>query len=192
MGDYNKLKGTDKTLAEDEMMLYSYKTDYEYDSFTIDGVGTWKVETMKEPPIGVGNAMANMQGSYQVVVKDLSVIEKIATAYETINAKPLQDGTLYLLSLKECYDFDLKCDEEKQIEIYKDILESFEHISEAADEQGNRMGDSLANYYADSKAYGRRFHCAQRRIVFPRSASRSGIPVRYCADYVLQADFRRI
>ena len=95
--------------------------------------------------------MANMQGSYQVVVKDLSVIEKIATAYETINAKPLQDGTLYLLSLKECYDFDLKCDEEKQIEIYKDILESFEHISEAADEQGNRMGDSLANYYADSK-----------------------------------------
>ena len=61
--------------------------------------------------------MANMQGSYQVVVKDLSVIEKIATAYETINAKPLQDGTLYLLSLKECYDFDLKCDEEKQIEI---------------------------------------------------------------------------
>lgn len=99
--------------------------------------------------------MANMQGSYQVVVKDLSVIEKIATAYETINAKPLQDGTLYLLSLKECYDFDLKCDEEKQIEIYKDILESFEHISEAADEQGNRMGDSLANYYADSKAYGK-------------------------------------
>ncbi len=95
MDDYNKLKGTDKTLAEDEMMLYSYKTDYEYDSFTIDGVGTWKVETMKEPPIGVGNAMANMQGSYQVVVKDLSVIEKIATAYETINAKPLQDGTLY-------------------------------------------------------------------------------------------------
>ena len=67
MDDYNKLKGTDKTLAEDEMMLYSYKTDYEYDSFTIDGVGTWKVETMKEPPIGVGNAMANMQGSYQVV-----------------------------------------------------------------------------------------------------------------------------
>ena len=61
MDDYNKLKGTDKTLAEDEMMLYSYKTDYEYDSFTIDGVGTWKVETMKEPPIGVGNAMANMQ-----------------------------------------------------------------------------------------------------------------------------------
>ena len=101
------------------------------------------------------NAMANMQGSYQGVVKDLSVIEKIATAYETINAKPLQDGTLYLLSLKECYDFDLKCDEEKQIEIYKDILESFEHISEAADEQGNRMGDSLANYYADSKAYGK-------------------------------------
>ena len=83
------------------------------------------------------------------------MIEKIATAYETINAKPLQDGTLYLLSLKECYDFDLKCDEEKQIEIYKDILESFEHISEAADEQGNRMGDSLANYYADSKAYGK-------------------------------------
>ena len=62
---------------------------------------------------------------------------------------------MYLLSLKECYDFDLKCDEEKQIEIYKDILESFEHISEAADEQGNRMGDSLANYYADSKAYGK-------------------------------------
>ena len=31
MDDYNKLKGTDKTLAEDEMMLYSYKTDYEYD-----------------------------------------------------------------------------------------------------------------------------------------------------------------
>ena len=101
MDDYNKLKGTDKTLAEDEMMLYSYKTDYEYDSFTIDGVGTWKVETMKEPPIGVGSAMANMQGSYQVVVKDLSVIEKIATAYETINAKPLQDGTLYLLSLQD-------------------------------------------------------------------------------------------
>lgn len=155
LDDYNKLNGTDKTLAEDEMMLYSYKTDYEYESFTIDGAGTWKVKTLTEAPIGIGDAMANMQGTYQIVVKDLSVIGKIADAYETINAKPLQDGTLYLLSLKECYDFDLECGQEEQIDIYNEILESFEQISEATDEQGNRTGDSLANYYADCKASGK-------------------------------------
>lgn len=155
MDDYNRLHGTDETLAEDEMLLYAYKTDYEYESFTINGVGTWEVKTLEEPPIKVGTAMANMQGTYQIVVKDLSVIEKIATAYETINAKPLQDGTLYLLTLKECYDFDLECDQEEQIEIYEEILESFGQLSNVTDEQGHRAGDSLANYYADCKASGK-------------------------------------
>lgn len=155
MDDYNRLNGTDETLAEDEMLIYSYKTDYKYDSFTIDGVGTWKVRMLEEAPIEVGTATVNMQGGYQIVVKDLSVIEKIATAYETINAKPLQDGTLYLLALKECYDFDLECGQEEQIDIYNEILESFEHVSEATDEQGNRTGDLLANYFADCKASGK-------------------------------------
>lgn len=155
MDDYNRLHGTDETLAEDEMLLYAYKTDYEYESFTINGVGTWEVKTLEESPIKVGTAMANMQGTYQIVVKDLSVIEKIATAYETINAKPLQDGTLYLLTLKECYDFDLECDQEEQIEIYEEILESFGQLSNVTDEQGQRAGDSLANYYADCKASGK-------------------------------------
>ena len=155
MDDYNRLHGTDETLAEDEMLLYAYKTDYEYESFTINGVGTWEVKTLDEPPIKVGTAMANMQGTYHIIVKHLSVIEKIATAYETINAKPLQDGTLYLLTLKECYDFDLECDQEEQIEIYEEILESFGQLSNVTDEQGQRAGDSLANYYADCKASGK-------------------------------------
>ena len=155
MDDYNRLNGTDETLAEDEMLIYSYKTDYKYDSFTIDGVGTWKVRMLEEAPIEVGTATVNMQGGYQIVVKDLSVIEKIATAYETINAKPLQDGTLYLLALKECYDFNLECGQEEQIDIYNEILESFEHVAEATDEQGNRTGDLLANYFADCKASGK-------------------------------------
>ena len=67
MDDYNKLKGTDKTLAEDEMMLYSYKTDYEYDSFTIDGVGTWKVEDNERTSDRVGNAWRICRGHIRLL-----------------------------------------------------------------------------------------------------------------------------
>ena len=54
------------------------------------------------------NAMANMQGSYQVVVKDLSVIEKSSDCVRNDQCKTFAGRNIVPASLKECYDFDLK------------------------------------------------------------------------------------
>ena len=91
-------------------------------------------------------AQANAEGSYFIVVKDLSVIQQIE---EYRNSLAEEDDSLIVTYIEESYGFDLSCDDEKQTEIYNTILE---RIGELISQEN---GVDYPHYYIDSKAGGR-------------------------------------
>ena len=144
--DYNRLTGESREMADDELLLYPFKADYNYDRISIAGFGTWNVELLEQQPFPVGMAQANAEGSYFIVVKDLSVIQQIE---EYRNSLAEEDDSLIVTYIEESYGFDLSCDDEKQTEIYNTILE---RIGELISQEN---GVDYPHYYIDSKAGGR-------------------------------------
>lgn len=144
--DYNRLTGESREMADDELLLYPFKADYDYARMSIAGSGTWNVELLERQPFPVGTAQANAEGSYFIVVKDLSVIQQIE---EYRNSLAEEDDSLIVTYIEESYGFDLSCDDEKQTEIYNTILE---RIGELVNQEN---GVDYPHYFIDSKAGGR-------------------------------------
>ena len=144
--DYNRLTGESREMTDDELLLYPFKSDYDYDRISIAGFGTWNVELLEQQPFPVGTAQANAEGSYFIVLKDLSVIQQIE---EYRNSLAEEDDSLIVTYIEESYGFDLSCDDEKQTEIYNTILE---RIGELVSQEN---GVDYPHYYIDSKAGGR-------------------------------------
>ena len=144
--DYNRLTGENRKMEDDEILLYPFKTDYDYDALSIAGCGTWDVELLDRQPFPVGTAQTDVMGSFFIVVKDLSVIQQIE---EYRNSLAEEDDSLFLAYIEESYGFDLPCDDEKQIEIYNTILERIGALTSQED------GVDYPHYYIDSKAGGR-------------------------------------
>ena len=84
LDDYNRITGEHRALDEDELFLYPYKTGYDYDTITIGDCGTWQVDLMDEQPFPVGTAQTNMMGAFFIVVKDISVVQRIEEYRNTL------------------------------------------------------------------------------------------------------------
>lgn len=143
---YNRLTGENREMADDEFLLYPFKADYDYDTISITGCGTWNVELLEQQPFPVGRAQANAEGSYFIVAKDLSVIQQIE---EYRNSLAQEDDSLTAAYIEESYGFDLTCDDEKQTEIYNTILERIGALT------SQENGVEYPHYFIDSKAGGR-------------------------------------
>lgn len=144
--DYNRLTGENRKMENDEILLYPFKTDYDYDTLSIAGCGTWDVELLDRQPFPAGMAQADIMGSLFIVVKDLPVIQQIE---EYRNSLAKEDDSLSVLYIEESYGFDLSCDDEKQMEIYNTILERIKALTSQED------GVDYPHYFIDSKAGGR-------------------------------------
>ena len=143
---YNRLTGENREMTDDEFLLYPFKADYDYDTISIAGGGTWNVELLEQQPFPVGAAQANAEGSYFIVAKDLSVIQQIE---EYRNSLAQEDDSLIATYIEESYGFDLACDDEKQTEIYNTILERIGALT------SQENGVEYPHYFIDSKAGGR-------------------------------------
>lgn len=143
---YNRLTGENREMTDNEFLLYPFKADYDYDTISITGCGTWNVELLEQQPFPVGAAQANAEGSYFIVAKDLSVIQQIE---EYRNSLAQEDDSLIATYIEESYGFDLSCDDEKQTEIYNTILERIGALT------SQENGVEYPHYFIDSKAGGR-------------------------------------
>lgn len=143
---YNRLTGENREMTDNEFLLYPFKADYDYDTISITGCGTWNVELLEQQPFPVGAAQANAEGSYFIVAKDLSVIQQIE---EYRNSLAQEDDSLIATYIEESYGFDLACDDEKQTEIYNTILERIGALT------SQENGVEYPHYFIDSKAGGR-------------------------------------
>ena len=143
---YNRLTGENREMTDNEFLLYPFKADYDYDTISITGCGTWNAELLEQQPFPVGAAQANAEGSYFIVAKDLSVIQQIE---EYRNSLAQEDDSLIATYIEESYGFDLSCDDEKQTEIYNTILERIGALT------SQENGVEYPHYFIDSKAGGR-------------------------------------
>lgn len=149
LDDYNALSGEKTELKENEIMLYPKKMDYTYDTLTLDGCGTWNVRLLKKEPYIVGPVQVNMEGSMLMVVKDMSVLKNI----EAVLHQERQDGGVNsYIYIEENYEFDLACDDDRQIEIFRSIADKINKVKE--------QRENMPDFLIDSKVLGRQDYIA--------------------------------
>lgn len=109
---------------------------------------------MDEQPFPVGTAQANMMGAFFIVVKDISVVQRIE---EYRNTLAEQDESMVPDYISESYGFDLSCGDGKQVEIYNTILERISELTdgEKSISDGTETAVDYPSYYIESKAAGR-------------------------------------
>lgn len=137
--DYNKVMGESKTLADDEVLIYSTKSDYDYDTITLEDAGTWKVKEVVDDFTDNGNDTMSVIASVFIFVPDINKWENM---FDDIVAK--YGGANDLTSYKRSYyAFDLSCSDEKQIEIENEISSRLKAIED--DQQINITVEGVAS-----------------------------------------------
>lgn len=116
--DYNRLMNKNETLADDEIIIYSGKSDYDYNELTIDGLNTMTIKKQADEFI------TNIEESYTAVssififVSDIEKIEEFDSYQKKIYGE-------HASFIQEYYGFDIACKDEKKIEVLGDIDKAF-------------------------------------------------------------------
>ncbi|MBC5787141.1 ABC transporter permease [Clostridium facile] len=112
--DYNKLMGTNETLGENEALLFATKSDYPYDTISLENFGTVTIKQTVPEFVGNGDdAMMITSSIYLFVPKD--------TMIGIYNAQYSIYGDEIASACKDYYGFNLDCDDHTQIEIQNQI-----------------------------------------------------------------------
>ncbi|MGN1415817.1 MAG: FtsX-like permease family protein [Oscillospiraceae bacterium] len=123
LDDYNRLMNKNETLSDGEVIVYATKSDYDYDTITLDEYGTFTVKAHAEDFVDNGVDSMQMVPSVFIFVKDEAAVNEL---YE------LQMG-IYGSShsyMHDYYGFDLSCDEEKQADIGNALFDEISKIKE--------------------------------------------------------------
>lgn len=97
LADYNRLEGEDKSLEEDEVLLYSTGVPFGFDSVNFMGVEA----AVKEEPERIypfpqaKNRMFHFAAEYVIVVKDQETLERFASAWAQVNGVTDMEGFLH-------------------------------------------------------------------------------------------------
>lgn len=121
LDDYNRLMNTDKTLAEDEIMLYCTKTSYHQDILNIEGYGTVKIKE------NLDSFVANGIDTQQVMASMFIFVPDFDTAIQRFDAMLTSYGmdSEAISSYKQTFfGFDMAGDKETQIEIYNRLTQA--------------------------------------------------------------------
>lgn len=129
--DYNRLMNESETLREDEVIIYSTRSEYTHDTITLEGGGTMRVK--RTVPTFVDNGIDAMQiaGSLFIFVSDFESME----SFFDIQAEIYGDNRINSYK-HDYYGFDLNYENEKQIAVQEEISSAIQRISsEAQDEE---------------------------------------------------------
>lgn len=111
--DYNRMMGTQYSLAPGEALLACKKMSYQYDTFSIKGYGTFTIkEQITDGAPAMGSAMASIVGSLFLVVPSMDEVNGI-------NALSKEVREYY--SLRCWYGFDLSCSDEEMQKVAEEI-----------------------------------------------------------------------
>lgn len=152
LDDYNRITGEEKTLDSDEVIIYTTKfgengnaSEYDYDTITIEGGGTWKVKEVVPEFVSNGVDAQQIMSSLFLFVKDESVMEQINEGQAEIFGKNQSDIHTY-------WGFDLNCDDEEQKEISEEIVGELQGLYRADTTFPEVMVESVA--YERAGFYG--------------------------------------
>lgn len=120
LADYNQLMGTNETLANDEVMIYCTRTNYNFESITMQDVGTVKVKKVLPKFVDNGTEAMNMDPAMYIIVPNFDTI----SAFVAQHTK----GT----SIHNYYGFDLSCRDSAQIAVAQNIKAAVKQLKSSS------------------------------------------------------------
>lgn len=123
LDNYNKMAGTNETLNAGEAIICSDKYKDMGDTFSINNGKTVRIKKMDEIPEGLYDSSMSAMGfgTIIVAVPDLDDYIKPLEEMKTDRGSKKLYHTWY-------YGFSLKSSDDRQIEVYPDILENFRKL----------------------------------------------------------------
>lgn len=112
--DYNRIMGVQKTLNEDEVILYATKAGYDYDTITIEGFGTVKIKERVTDFVRNGIDTMQVMPSMFLFVSDIEQVQKLLEIQAEIYGDNGSLGHTY-------YGIDLACEDDEMIQIQQEI-----------------------------------------------------------------------
>ena len=123
VSDYNRLMDKNVSLSDGEAVMYTTKSDYTFDTVTLDGFGTFKITERAEDFVSNGVDAMQMVPSVFLFVKDEAVVRQIYDLRLEAYGENHSD-------MHDYYGFDLSCDKDKQIEIGNEIFDNIVKLKE--------------------------------------------------------------
>ena len=117
LSDYNRVMGTDKTLAEDEILVYSDRLQFDYPTLQIFD-REYSVKEKIDEFIGNGLIVAVAANTQFIVLPDGTDIEELYA----LQKETLSDGAS---EIQYYYGFNSDADEETQRAFYRTLLEDY-------------------------------------------------------------------
>ena len=117
LDDYNTVMGTDKTLADNEILIYSNRLSFDYPVLKIFDK-EYRVKEMLDEFLGNGIIASNVANSHFIVVPDDAEIQDL---YE----KQKEALTNIAREIRYFYGFDANAGEEEQIAFYHAMTELY-------------------------------------------------------------------
>lgn len=119
VSDYNRLMSENETLSQGEVLVYTTKSEYPFDTVSLGGRTPLKVK--KTVPDFADNGVDAMQiiPSIYLFVPDFdNVVESLLTISDPSGKS--------LVGMHWYYGFDLSCDDEAQIAMQKNLMEKLQ------------------------------------------------------------------
>lgn len=135
VSDYNQLMGTEEEINTGEAMIYTVRCNYDYDTFTIKNGVTFKITKTLDKFYNNTNMEMDIAPSIVLVVPDYKESLKPLINQKASNGNPL-------LYQYWNYGFNISGNEDKQLEIAKDIREIITTFSDNS--------TSIKYFYCDS------------------------------------------
>jgi len=125
--DYNRLMNRQETLERDEVILYVTKSQWKYDTITLEEYGTFRVKAVAEDFLSNGVDAMQIVPSVFMFVKDKSVVKELYDMQLGVY------GSAHSF-MHSYYSFDLDCDDDKQIEIATELNDRIRALKSGYDE----------------------------------------------------------
>lgn len=121
--DYNRVMGEDAGLPEGEALLYCTKGNrYPYDSFNIEGCGTWKIAEIVPEFVSNGMETAQISTSYFLFVPTMEEFEQINAVQREVYGEYASTPCAY-------YGFDLGGSAEEQKAVTEAVRSRLEPLA---------------------------------------------------------------
>lgn len=131
--DYNAVMGTNETLEPDEVIVYSYRMKYKYDTVTLGDGKTYKVKKIADSFLVDGDSAVNIASSIYIFVPDF---KSAATDF----AKPENHNGVRTVNYKYFRFFDTELDTAGERALCNDYIDA---TKPAMSSYGNMMTFSI-------------------------------------------------
>ncbi len=135
--EYNRLTNKNETIADDEIIIYTPKSEYDYDELTIDGLETMRIKKQADEFISNGEETSTAFASIFIFVSDTDKLNEIDSLQKQIygeNASIMEDY----------YGFNLDCGDEAEIEVISDIQKEISSLRDEDEAFPEVDSESLA------------------------------------------------